>query len=336
MKYRVLIAALPSALMINACGSVAEREDTPQPGSDLGAKQSAVTAVPDEDLVLTPAGRVHRSCVYHVEDGAVLEPHKSREILPDGKVVTFPPCAHPRGKPSSILPDTNGWVERDSASATGRVVTDFVRMDGQWQVPSAPTNASSQTVFFFIDLLPTTQDAIIQPVLQWGPSSAGGSQSWAIASWFIDSSNNVFFSTLTSVSPNTTVSGSIVATSCSGDYNNCTWSVATSGFLNFSFFTIPVNTTLTVNATIPFTVTDMGVLEAYGIATCDQYPSTGAISFFNVHTYQPLGPLSGTDPQANITDSTAALFFSAGFFGVSPSCGFNVTQNGFNGVTLSY
>jgi len=50
--------------------------------------------------------------------------------------------------------------------------------------------------------------SIIQPVLQWGSSAAGGGQYWAIASWFVGGAHTVY-SDLKQVSSGDTIYGNM-------------------------------------------------------------------------------------------------------------------------------
>lgn len=54
-----------------------------------------------------------------------------------------------------------------------------------WKVPAAPTTNHQQTIFLFNSIEPASGNAILQPVLQYGPSAAGGGSYWAVASWYV-------------------------------------------------------------------------------------------------------------------------------------------------------
>ena len=59
----------------------------------------------------------------------------------------------------------------------------------EWVVPPLPQRYSGQLLYYFIGLLPPSFDAIIQPVLQYGVSAAGGGAFWSVGSWYIVGSN---------------------------------------------------------------------------------------------------------------------------------------------------
>lgn len=124
---------------------------------------------------------------FHVE-------HDSLE----GKAMVIPACnmtATPlasSGKPSTGKePFHGGWQVYAKQQPTGDVAS-FV---GSWNVPDAPKKYTGQTVFLFtgmqnIDWVPPDDGPkskfdIIQPVLQYGPSAAGGGKYWSISSWYV-------------------------------------------------------------------------------------------------------------------------------------------------------
>jgi hypothetical protein len=68
--------------------------------------------------------------------------------------------------------------------------------------------ATSETLYYFSGLT-STLDAdcgIIQPVLQWGPSPAGGGSFWAVASWWWGTSHQ-FHSPLSTVNAGDEITG---------------------------------------------------------------------------------------------------------------------------------
>ena len=69
-----------------------------------------------------------------------------------------------------------------------------------WTVPPAPSTDSGQTIFLFNGIQNYgTNYGILQPVLQWGPSAAGGGSYWSIASWYVTSGGDAFHTTLIQV-----------------------------------------------------------------------------------------------------------------------------------------
>ena len=65
---------------------------------------------------------------------------------------------------------------------------------------------------------------IYQPVLQWGPSAAGGGQKWSVASWYADGQDgHSFYSTLVDVAVGQDLTGVMTLTASAGklmDYSS--------------------------------------------------------------------------------------------------------------------
>jgi hypothetical protein len=108
---------------------------------------------------------------------------------------------------------------------------------------------------------------ILQPVLQWGFSAAGGGPYWAIASWYVTSKGQAFHTPLVRVGIGDTLLGLMTLTGKSGsNFNyNCE-------FKGLAGTTLPVQNIaelLWCNET----------LEAYTLTQCSDYPSTNHTAF---------------------------------------------------------
>lgn len=69
-------------------------------------------------------------------------------------------------------PPTTGWVVDASwVNGTGTPITYFAT---SWVVPPPPATSNGQTIFLFNGMQDATNSHILQPVLQWGTSGAGG------------------------------------------------------------------------------------------------------------------------------------------------------------------
>lgn len=84
-----------------------------------------------------------------------------------------------------------------------------------WHVPPAPTTYNEQTVFLFNSIEERSGAAILQPVLQYGPSAAGGGPYWIIACWYVTSSH-AFISPYQEVSPGESLTGIVQLTQNNG------------------------------------------------------------------------------------------------------------------------
>ena len=58
--------------------------------------------------------------------------------------------------------------------------------DTTWSVPPVPDTNHGQSIFLFPAILSADHHAILAPVLQYGPSEAGGGSYWSVASWYFD------------------------------------------------------------------------------------------------------------------------------------------------------
>jgi len=95
--------------------------------------------------------------------------------------------------------------------------------DTTWTVPPAPPKSDGQTIFLFNSIEPQSGDAILQPVLQWGVSAAGGGAYWSIANWW--GYKGVFHhTTLVQVPTGRVLQGIMTLTGQSGStYNYMSW-----------------------------------------------------------------------------------------------------------------
>lgn len=221
-------------------------------------------------MVMTPSGlRPHDKVVkvepHHVVDGSggrwrirdrktghVVADHGHRDQVAPG--LSTHRCRKPLPSPSPSAPDPgSGWIVYGIwDNTTG---TPMTSMTATWTVPADPVTSSGQLIFLF-DSFENAGDAIVQPVLQWGVSPAGGGNFWAITNWYVTTSMS-FYSTLTTVLTGDVLTGVITGT--------------TSGFDYDSTFTGHPETTLSmtgVNELMQATIT----LEAYTITAQSDYP----------------------------------------------------------------
>jgi len=168
------------------------------------------------DLTLTPFGYISKKCVFHVPEDHIVEDLVSLSVIKnlatDEIVKVVKPCSTPIQKRTTQFP--NGW----SAYVYAQATTSIKQYNGSWIVPAAPSEQESQVLFLFTglqnsyDLAGADVTNIIQPVLQWGESEAGGGEYWALASWYVDSNDNAYYSQLTaqnSVNPGDSIQGNM-------------------------------------------------------------------------------------------------------------------------------
>src|SRR5207248_2023472 len=112
---------------------------------------------------------------------------------------------------------------------------------------------------------------ILQPVLQWGVSAAGGVPYWSVASWYVTSGGQAFHTNLVRVNPDDTLIGVMSLTGQSGSSFSYT-----SQFQGINGTLLPVQNIAELqwcNET----------LEAYGINTCGNYPDTPMTEFTEIY-----------------------------------------------------
>ena len=69
-------------------------------------------------------------------------------------------------------------------NTTGHPISYF---STKWIVPPAPATDNGQLVYLFNGIQQTSSGPfILQPVLQWGVSPAGGGSYWSITNWYVN------------------------------------------------------------------------------------------------------------------------------------------------------
>jgi len=302
-------------------------------GNAVNDALEAVQDAPDSEYELAPGGRrIHKSCLHRIPDGGHLDHAKGHILSEDGTVVEqFETCRYKQhvahiassagqsieGAPAP-LPDTQLYQEWSGAAANRNAVCLAMDIGGLYckpwfdsfygsvQVPDNPTDRG-QTIFLWSGLMATTNlpagaavFPLLQPVLQWGPSAAGGGHYWAFGSWYFDASGTAFHTNLTSINPgdwyvmNTFISDNLDNT-CNSTGSNCHWRVAGRRYSDGAFQSLDLT-----SARIPgtFDAVYRAVLEAYDSSrsstpACNIYPINGGTTFANTQAFQPF--LNATD-----------------------------------------
>jgi len=214
-----------------------------------------------EELIPVPHGFLPKECVNEVPSGSFISKEEGGFLNvknPDGTSLKISPC---RSTLKRIGDD--GWINYGYFDGNS-----FNLFNGSWTVPSNPkTSSDNQTIFFFTGFVDAQGDEIIQPVLQWGPSEAGGGSYWTIASWWVTSSGQALYSQLQKVKAGDTIFGYMVESSTVAG----TWEIGTSE-------NDKPPTVLQVSQVIPQQMATV-TLEAYNVLSCSDYPSDGSITF---------------------------------------------------------
>ena len=281
-----------------------------QQGKPTQRPKPPVHKITDPDVVLTPGGMRPRKLVHLLEPGQhvslkggrirIIETATGKVVKDLGDAAThddkpgktpaaLPQAPGPAPGPGPIpsLPDI-GWIENSQWRNGG---TDpIIYFSTTWVVPPAPSSSDSQTVFLFNGMQPDSAAHILQPVLQWGPSFAGGGNFWSITNWYADGQGGAAVTHApVQVNPGDVLQGVMTCTgqSASGfDY--------TSSFVGFS--------------SLDVTVTDADeltwayeTLECYGsdsstpLTQCSDYPDTALTAMYDIEIKTGTPGTSGTD-----------------------------------------
>ena len=193
--------------------------------------------------------------------------------------------------PGAVPALGSGWITYCYwNNGTGTPLSTFKTM---WQVPPPPSVQDSGEVVFLFNGIQNygTNFGILQPVLQWGVSAAGGGPYWSVASWYVTSGGQAFHTNLVRVDPDDTLIGVMTLTGQSGSSFSYT-----SQFQGINGTVLPVQNIAELqwcNET----------LEAYGINACGDYPDTPMTEFTEIYlrTGAKVPPVSWT-PVNRITD----------------------------------
>ncbi len=318
------MAARQDALSAEQKSVSASPTGTSEPKTDRHHKRFSPTKRPPsvpEDYVLTHNGFMHPSCVISVDSDETVS-HDGVIRGPDGRVRDIIlPCVYNRysldgqlvteqtgsvaARPHAVY---DGWVVfyvyNGSVAAGATITTD-------WVVPLAPTNAGTQDVAFFNDIVTesSSTDDILQPVLDWN------SGAWTTESEHCCINNNDVYKSGGQVSVGDTIRGTVEGSNCSSNGACSTWTVITEDVTKGTSATL----TVTDAAGVPVSV-HPAVLETYDITSCNMLPASGKETFLNNSVTNSSG---STQPLAYSLGVITASQMPSGF----PSCGYTGTTS---------
>lgn len=244
-------------------------------------------AVPD-GYVVTPGGFRHISLTHRL-------PKKHHVRRRGGALHLIEPLTGQVVETLGPVPDEmtipdlgSGWITYASwSNATGTPISRFTTT---WTVPPAPETDSGQTVFLFNAIEDAAQDDIVQPVLQWGISAAGGGSYWAIANWYVDNTGHAIYSSLVQVNPGDVLTGIMtLASQTAGAFNYV------SSFAGHNDLDLAVDE---IGELIWATET----LEAYQISDCSNYPNAPQTAMSSIGVTTAGTPALSWQPTNSITD----------------------------------
>jgi hypothetical protein len=215
--------------------------------------------------VLTPFGYRDSTKVHRVPEGYELirmpDTHIRMQNPKTGDYTDFPKPIVANQQKKAPLPD-NGWVT--FASWYNPYTKPISYFGTDWNVPPNPPTNDGQTLFIFNSIEPASYDAILQPVLQFGPSAAGGGPYWAITSWYVVGDSAYVAPGLYFVTPGTFLGGQIKLTG--GHQKGSNLYSYTCDFYGYSGTTLKVTD-------IPKLVWATETLEVYGVDQCTDFPN---------------------------------------------------------------
>jgi len=279
----------------------------------------------DPNYGLTPGGYRHKSCCHHVPSGSTVveDEHGIITVRPlNADAYLLPKCRYPRlsrVSPKSENGSKPGEVEGWHVYTKQNVGGNLNAFLGQWNVPDVPQGDDDQTIFMFTGLQnidwvppnpgPNSAFDIIQPVLQYGPSEAGGGSYWTLASWYVPlQGDSAVWSDLINVNAGDNIFGNMTLVS------SANW------YINSLDTTSNQKTDMTISRprlkTQPWAYV---TLEVYDLYECDDYP-TQPVNFNNLQLF-----VSGKQQQ-----------FQWQAIQADPSCNQLVTINSPSNVTISW
>jgi len=264
--------------------------------------------------VQIPGALIRPDCVHEVPNGALLQ--ENGDVFLGGALVAhYDECpeAPVRTRPLNQLaaqfvdaPGTgNGWVEALQENVPLKSGDNIDKITGKWTVPNYPT-ANGALVYMFNGLEPSTQNLIIQPVLQYGATSAGGTiggNYWVIASWKVG--KTTVHSTGETVYPGDTILGTTAITSVSSGKNY--WNIQAVDTTTHSSSGLIVS-----ESGHTWNWAYAGVLEAYNVTSCTEFPASPDTAFVDTAVYHGYPSFKSV-----LTIWNGALYPWGG-----PSCGF--------------
>lgn len=211
------------------------------------------------DVPLAPGGYRPSRMLHHVPRGHRVRFRKQELQIVHRKSQRIV-SRHDVGVSDAPIPGLgSAWVTGASwQNPSGATIS---QIDTTWTVPPDPAIPNAgQTIFLFNGLQNLAGSNLLQPVLQWGTSKAGGGQYWTISNWYIDDSGHVCYSDCLQVLSGQVITGIVSL----GQESNglCTYTVGFDGYPDLD---------LSVSNVTPSAVA-VEVLEAYQMGNINEYP----------------------------------------------------------------
>lgn len=307
---------------------------------------SAAPAGIPAGYVSTPGGWTHPSCIHEVPNNATIDTEHGNVIVNGNVIAHYDPCAYtpipfnspvavgdassasatsaavpPSGPPSG--PGYGGWVEDLEQDTSPSLDYDYLK--STIIVPSYAQRPpdDGETLYFFSSLQMSANNCIggggiLQPVLQYGISPAGGYAYWfSVASWFWSWAGQ-YHGPLTLVTPGDQITG-LISMTLGGTFRS--WNVSAwnqNGTMLSQISPMSDCHFNRANAAVFEVDTLRPILNCGDVVR-------NYVDFTNIALYRGVYP---NYTQENIVISPSTSFFPIG--NNSPNCGWNI------GSGLSY
>jgi hypothetical protein len=205
----------------------------------------------------------------------------------------------------------DGWLVYYQDDGKTRIPTGPT-LTTEWVVPPKPTLVAGQDIAFFNGIQTSAGTGeILQPVLDFGQDPRG---SWIITSEHYSGPGHDVQSEPIEVSPGDVIRGVVSGSSCQSNGACAEWDIATTDL------TTGQSTSLRVKSPgVPDKV-NPGVLETYGVLSCEMLPPSGEETFRGNELQDAYGRPQQLDYELHVlTDGPAAGLPSCGYRGTSGS-----------------
>ena len=243
------------------------------------------TNKPQKEIVITPFGLQFRSNVHYVDNNRhLLLTDKCVQIIDENTQIIKQQINLDISNYLSKLEKSDSSLSFNTGEgyityAECQIYVQDPKPDyfsTEWIVPNNPKNSSRQTIFLFNGLEGCKKSIngnyisyILQPVLQWGGSAAGGGKYWSICNWLVTNDDQVFYDSLIKVHSGDKLHGMVKLISYTDSTYNYNSSFAGySGGLNIN--------------NLPRLQTPVIAMEAYNINGCDDYPADEKMRMYNI------------------------------------------------------
>ncbi|MGA2423442.1 MAG: hypothetical protein ABSG07_05515 [Terriglobales bacterium] len=276
--------------------------------------------------VQIPGKLISPDCVHEVPNGARVEfgdnGEPTGDVTMNGQVIAhYDPCPE-AGIDTRHLGGSkqepsygDGWVETSQWELSLGASDNIDYMFGYWNVPAAPKD-NGALIYLWNGIEPTGGNWVLQPVLQYGNGSRnGGGNYWGIGSWLVGPDNYAFYSPLEKVHSGDLIQGYTEQTGVSGSTDDY--------FVSAQDMTSGAYSTISIHISGEHWVWAFaGVLEAYNVTSCSEYPASGSTQFFDSYVAHGYPNYEFVNPEE---------FYGAyyNYFGSGgPQCNFNVAVSG--------